>query len=220
MTNDRLYRPSYDPEISKLFFAMCLIIPVSILLSRLTYSEPFHLWRSAFSELGETVTSTGSPNVVSRLIFSAGWIACGLVMLMIGVRYGRRAHLRLHVIKSGLASLGGVGFLIAIAPNDLNHLLHSIGMGTAVGVMYFFAVILLFELRPRLSRAVFSTNILLLHVVVLTYAAAFFANSDYKQMAQKFCILGLLIVMERMVTIAPEGIEWRSVLESLRRSTK
>jgi len=218
--SDRTYRPSYDPEISKLFFAMCLIIPASIILALLLYAEPFHLWHNAFSQLGETVTASGVPNVASRLVFSAGWIACGIVMLMIAARYGRNRALRLRALKGWLALLGGIGFFIAITPNDLNHLLHSIGMGIGVGVMYFFAILLLFELRPRISRWVFLANVTLLHAVVLTYAVAFFANSDHKQLAQKLCILGLLLVMERMVTIAPEGFEWRSVFEALRRSSK
>ncbi len=220
MTSDRSYRPSYDPEISKFFFAMCLIIPVSIILALLLYAEPFHLWRNAFSQLGETVTVSGARNVAARLVFSAGWIACGSVMLMIARRYLRNRELRFRAIKGVLALFGGIGFFLAITPNDLNHLLHSIGMGMGVGVMYFFAVILLFELRPRISRWVFFANITLLHAVVLTYAAAFFADSDHKQLAQKFCILGLLLVMERMVTVAPEGFEWRSAFGAVRRSSK
>jgi hypothetical protein len=87
-------------------------------------------------------------------------------------------------------------------------------------VMYSFSMILLFELRPRMSRFVFYANTAVLHLVVVSYAVTFFTNSDYKQVAQKFCLLGLLLVMERMATIAPEGFEWRSVLAALRRSSK
>ena len=218
MHGELSHQPSYDPRISGLFFAICLVIPVTIFLALLFYGEPFHLWRDAFSQLGETITPSGNANIVSRLIFSTGWMTSGVLMAMICVRFAVRRDLTLHRVKSGLAFLGAVGFFIATTPNNLNHLVHSIGMGIEVGVMYFFSMILLIELRSCIRRSVFSGQIALLHAAVLTYAATFIANSDSKQLAQKLCILGLLLVMGRMITIAPEGFEWRSTLARLRRS--
>ena len=220
MHDEVLRQPSYDSRISGLFFAICLVIPITIFLALLFYGEPFHLWRDAFSQLGETITPSGNANVVSRLLFSAGWMTSGVLMTMICVRFAGQRGLRRHWIKSGLALLGAVGFFVAIAPNNLNHLVHSIGMGTEVGVMYFFSMILLMELRQRIHRLIFLGSLALLHTVVLTYAVTFFANSDSKQLAQKLCLLGLLLVMERMVTIAPESVEWRTALAIWRRSAK
>lgn len=217
MENMRRRLPSYDPEISKLFFLMCLIIPVTLILAVLFYRDTFHFLRNAFSQLGETVTPQGQSNLVSRLVFSAGFIACGVAMISISSRYGKNRDLRNRSLKRWLALAGGVGFVVAITPNDISHSAHSIGMGTAVAVPYFFGVVFLLELRPRIPAFVFYANMLILQASVLTYAATYFADSSHDKIAQKFCVVGLLLVMERAVTIAPEGFELRKVVEAIRK---
>jgi hypothetical protein len=218
MDSVRPSKAAYDPAISKRFVAMCLIIPASILSALLLYPDGFNLLQDAFSELGESVTAGGDLNVAARFAFSAGWITCGVILFSIGLRYVRHAELRNRRIKSGLAFFGGVAFFIAITPNDLSHLIHSIGMGMIVGTIYLFALSLLVELKMRVPPRVFYVNGGILHAAVLTYAAAFLANSDLKQFAQKLCLAGLLVVMQRLVTIAPEGYEWRSSFARLQRS--
>ncbi len=209
--------PSYDPEISKLFFLMCLIIPVTLILAVLLYRDTFHFLRNAFSQLGETVTPQGRSNIASRLVFSAGFVACGVAMISISSRYGKNRGLRNRALKRFLALAGGVGFFVAIIPNDVSHAAHSVGMGSAVAVTYFFAMIFLLELRPRIPAFVFYANMIILQTSVLTYAAAYFTDSSHDKIAQKFCVVGLLLVMERAVTIAPEGFEWRAVVEAIRK---
>jgi|GEM_PF-1709901 len=208
---------SYDPEISKLFFMMSLIIPVTLILAVLFYRDTFHFLRNAFSQLGETVTPQGAPNLTSRLVFSAGFMSCGIAMFNISSRYRKNRDLRNRSIKQLLALAGGVGFFVAVTPNDISHSVHSVGMGTAVAVTYFFGTIFLLELRPRIPAFTFYANMVILQTSVLTYATAFFADSSYNKMAQKLCVVGLLLVMERAVTIAPEGFEWRAVFEAIRK---
>jgi len=217
MENTRKRLPSYDPEISKLFFMICLIIPVTLILAVLLYRDTFHFLRNAFSQLGETVTPQGQSNLASRLMFSAGFIACGVAMINISSRYGKNRDLRNRSIKRWLALAGGVGFFVAITPNDISHSAHSVGMGTAVAVSYFFGIIFLLELRPRIPAYVFYANMLILQTSVLTYAATYFANSSHDKIAQKLCVVGLLLVMERAVTIAPEGFELRKVVQAIRK---
>jgi len=217
MENENKRIASYDPGISKLFFLMCLIVPVTLILAVVFYRDAFHFFRNAFSELGETVTPQGQANLLSRLIFSAGWMACGFAMINISSRYGKNVALRNAHLKRWLALAGGIGFFIGIAPNDSSHALHSVGMGMVVAVIYFLAMIFLLELRPAVPIFVFYVNMIILQSVVSTYAAAFFVNWTYTQVTQKFCVVGLLLVMEKVVTIAPEGFEWRAAIQSIPR---
>lgn len=209
--------PSYDPGISKLFFGISLIIPVTLILALVFYREPFLLLRDAFSELGETVTPEGHSNTMSRLVFSMGWLVCSVLMVQISYRYGRTREMKNAAFKRWLAMLGGVGFLVAITPNDVSHLLHSIGMGLVVGVTYVFGVLFLVELKAEIGSLTFLSTMLLLQITVLTYATAFFLDASIKQAAQKLCVIGLLVAVEKAATIAPEGFEWRAALQAIRK---
>lgn len=216
MTNEYRPSPSYDPQISKWFFLLSLILPLTLILALLLYREPFHFLHNAFSELGDTVTSAGTANYVSRLIFSAGWIVCGILMLQVGRGFAKDRRIRGSLLKQWLAWAGGVGFFVAITPNDVNHLLHSVGMGMVVGVTYAFGALFLFELRRQISATAFVFNMLLLQSTVLTYAVMFFFDSALKQAAQKLCVIGLLVAVEKASTMAPEGFEWRAALHAIR----
>jgi len=208
--------PSYNAEISRYFFSISLIIPLTFILAVITFREPFHFWHHAFSKLGETTTPQGYPNLLSQLVFSIGWLACSLLMFRISQQFRRNRELKHRMFKQWLALVGSIGFVVAIVPNDVNHILHSIGMGLVVAVTYFFGVFFLIELRPTLSPLVFYVNMLFLQSAVLTYAVTFFSNSTLKQAAQKFCVLALLLVVEKASTIAPEGYEWKTALQAHR----
>ncbi len=212
-------RPSYDPEISKLFFFVCLIIPVMLIVALFFYRDPFSFWHTPFSRFGQILTEEGRGNLLSRLVFSAGLIASGVAILLIGVRYVVNRALRNRSVKAFLAFVGSIGFFVAITPNDLNHLWHSIGMGILFGTMFFFALFFLVELRSSIPHWVFYWNTFLLLASVLSYAGLFFIDSEFKQMAQKGCVIGLLLVMEKAITIAPEGFEWRAAIQAMRSKT-
>jgi len=204
--------PSYDELISRLLFTVCLIIPVTLILAVIFYRDSFHLLSNAFSELGEIKTHSGTPNPVARLIFSAGFIACGATMLIISLRFARARGIRNRFVKSALALFAAAGFFLGITPNDLSHFWHSVGMGVVIGAIYFFGLLFLVELRTTISPFVFWWNLSVLHVSVLIYATLWFLGSDLKQVAQKACVIGLLLVMERVGTVAPEGFAWRAAL--------
>lgn len=217
MNNERYPVPSYDSEISKRFFMISVIIPITLILALVLFREPFHFWRNAFSELGEAVTPQGRSNLPSRLVFSIGWFACGIAMAHISSRYGKNRELRSSVFKRWLAMAGSIGFFVAIVPNDTNHILHSVGMGLVVAATYFFGMLFLLELRSSISTLTFYANMIFLQSTVLTYAVTFFIDSTIKQAAQKFCVLGLLIVVEKASTIAPDGFEWKTALQLVRK---
>jgi hypothetical protein len=209
--------PSYDPEISRLMLLMCLILPITLIVALLLRREPFYFFWTAFRERGQMVTAGGQLNLMPRWIFTLGWIACGLAMLKISAGFWEQHDLRWHALKSCLALCGGVGFFIAITSNDLSHVLDSIGMGMIVGLTYSFGVIFMLELRCEFASAAWWATLLLLQRLVLSHAAAFLMDSMLKQAAQKLCVLGLLIVVEKASTMAPEGFGWKTALEAIRR---
>lgn len=217
MTGDSKHPPSYDWDISRLFFFVSIVIPVTLILALILFSEPFHFLQNAFSELGETVTSSGHANVLSRWVFSMGWIACGLAMAKIGRLYSRRSRLRNAQFKQWLAWAGSFGFFLALAPNDISHLLHSIGTGLVVAATFFFGILFLLELRTSMRALVFYSYMLFLLSSVLTYAITFFTNSAGKQAAQKLCVFGLVLVVEKASSMAPNGFEWKHVLQAIRK---
>ncbi|MBU1049491.1 DUF998 domain-containing protein [Candidatus Bipolaricaulota bacterium] len=216
MARDSKRLPSYDSEISKWFFCVSILIPVSLILALLFFREPFHFLENAFSELGESVTRTGQPNGPSRWVFSFGWIVCGLLMARIAMRYSHQRRLRKAQLKKWLAWAGSLGFFVAITPNDINHVLHSVGMGLVVAVTFFFGIVFLVELRVAMPQITFYASMIVLLTSVLTYAAAFFMDLAMKQVAQKACVLGLLFAVEKASTVAPEGFEWRTALQAIR----
>jgi len=209
---------SYDHHISQLFLLLSLIVFVTLALSALFYGEPFLFWRHAFSDLGNTVTPGGHANAASRLVFSVGMIVGGAVMLVISRRYAGSQGFRHRMIKRWLAILGALGFLVAIYPNDLNHVVHSVGVGTVVGVVYLFTMLFHLELRPRISARLFYIDMIVIQMAVFPYAAAFFAEWAAKQSLQKTCILGLFVTLERIVTAVEESFHPSEVLSLFRRS--
>lgn len=209
--------PSYDHEISKLFLLIGLIIVVTLIVALFFYQDPFQLWQTAFSELGTTTTPQGRPNWASRFVFSAGFGACGVTMFNISWHYEKNHSLRNHTFKRWLAFLGSIGFFVAITPNDINHFVHSLGMGIVVGVIYFFGVIFLLELKSQVSGMLFFTNMTILQMTVLSYAVAFFTNSVYKQSAQKLCIVGLLLVIAKMVMVTPQAFGLNEIVKTIKK---
>ena len=123
---------SYDHEISALFLLLSLTVFATLGLAALAYGEPFRFWYDAFSDLGNTVTHGGHRNAPARLIFSAGMIVSSAIMLRISSRYAGRRKLRHHAIKCWLARLRTLGCLISIYPNDIDHTVHSVGVGIVI----------------------------------------------------------------------------------------
>jgi hypothetical membrane protein len=208
---------SYDHAISELFFLLSLVLIVTLALAVLFYGEPFRFWHHAFSDLGNTVTSRGRRNVASRMVFSVGMMVECALMLRIRARYGETQDLRHRTIKRWLALLGAVAFLVAICPNDVNHTIHSVGVGTVVGVIYLFTMVFHLELEPRIPARLFYVDLVIIQVAVFSYAWAFFANSPFKQSLQKTCIGGVFFALERACMATEESYRPHEALAFLQR---
>jgi hypothetical protein len=209
--------PSYDRDISALFSLLSLILLATLGFAILFYAEPFLFWQHAFSDLGNTVTKGGHANTTSRLTFSVGMVIESAIMLRISAGYGRNQALRHSTIKRWLALLGAVGFVVSIYPNDVNHTVHSVGVGIVIGVVYLFTMILHWELKPVTSAWFLYGDVVIIQAAVFSYAAAFFADSDAKQSLQKTCIMVLFFALQRSVTAAKESFHLSEVLGILQR---
>lgn len=209
--------PSYNYAVSALFFLLFFVLFATFGVAILFYGEPFLFWEHAFSVLGDTVTTQGNPNRVSRLIFSIGMLIESGIFLRIRAHYAGDHRFRNQVIKRWLALLGALGFLVSILPNNLFHAIHSLGVGTVVGVLYFFAMFFHFELRERLPQWQFLIDVILLQVVVFPYAIAFFANWESKQSYQKICLMGIFYVLLKAASLTENAFKPREMLQVFRR---
>jgi hypothetical membrane protein len=91
--------PSYDHQISALFFLLSLILFADLGLAALFFGDPFLFWHHAFSDLGDTITRQGHSNWTSRMIFSIGMIIESCIMLKISSRYAETRDFRNRTIK-------------------------------------------------------------------------------------------------------------------------
>lgn len=196
---------AYDHEISTLFFALVVVLLLTLGLAVLFYAEPFRFWQHAFSDLGSTVSKQGLPNSISMVLYALGMVFEAGIMFRISLQYARSKKLSYASIKSILALLASAGFLVSVLPNDRYHTLHSIGVGAILGALYFFTMIFHFELRHKISRPAFIFNLSLLQCVVFSYAVAFFLDTDAKQGLQKLCLLGIVFTLERIVTVMEDA---------------
>jgi len=209
--------PPYDHKISALFYFLFLILVTSLGLAIVYYAEPFLFWEHAFSDLGNVTTLHGNSNTVSRSIFSIGLIIESIIMFKIGAYYAGNPQFCNHRVKQWLAFIGAVGFLISLYPNDIYHVIHSIGIGMVIGALYLFTMIYHFELRPVVSLRVFYLDLILVQMVIFPYAVAFFVDSVHKQSLQKFCIMGVFFALLRIVSATEDGFVLREVIGYFRR---
>jgi hypothetical membrane protein len=209
--------PSYDHQISALFFLLSLILFADLGLAARFFGDPFLFWHHAFSDLGDTITRQGHSNWASRMIFSIGMIIESCIMLKISYRYVENRDFRNRTIKRWLAVLGAIGFLVSMYPNNINHFFHSLGAGTAIGALYLFTMIFHFELKPLIPSTLFYTDVVILQMAVFSYAVTFFADAASKQSFQKICMIGLFFALLRSVSIVEESFSPSEMLGFFKR---
>lgn len=184
-----------DQKLSHLYLYVVISISSTYLLGALFYADKFHFWQHALSELGTTRTLTGTPNTISAFLVALGMFTTGWLLLTIAGMYQAQSNLLNQHLKCFLLYIAGIGSFITIFPNDLFHVLHSIGSGMMIGPIFIIELLMLWERKLVIGiTKVYSVSILL-SVSILTYAAAFFRYHDIQQVAQKFCIFNLLLIL-------------------------
>jgi len=184
-----------EHKLAKLYRNIVLSISFTYLSGAVFYADPFNFWEHALSELGTTTTLLGTPNLWAALFVSLGMLINGVFLFEAG-RYtmSHRSFLN-HKVKSWLFYTAGLGALITIFPNNKFHTIHSLGSALMIGPIFILEMITLWERKPIMDSLKFNAINILLSVSVLTYAVAFFSDAYYKQVAQKFCVINLLLVL-------------------------
>lgn len=169
---------------------------MNVVLGRIAmrlYGEHFVVLQNAISDLGATVTRGGLPNRRSPYVFFVQMVTSGVLCL----RYARRIALACgdpRASRARLLRLASAGFFLMPAPHNLlaTHYIHMLGGGLIFFSLWVLAMLYLVEARRRGLGGTFWFGMAVLQSGVLTYAFLFAVNSDYKQVAQGFGLLGLI----------------------------
>lgn len=162
-------------------------------LGMLTYGEKVEFRDHAVSHFGRLYTRGGYPNYLSLLIFALGMTASSMICF----------HVSRHLEKpfyQRLFRLCGAGYILLIVPCDLYNPLHALGGAMVVGSLWFFTVYSLHDLYRKIPKVRFFLYQLILQGTVLPYAFLYAAGSPDKQLAQKFALAGLILVLKATLT--------------------
>ena len=198
--------PSYDQNISKLFHIVFLVLFAAIGVAIIFYPEPFLFWQHAFSNLGDRVSLAGYNNMISRVIYISGIVIAGILMFRISAYYKQPFKFQHQNIKQRLAAFSGTGFLISTPPNNLYPKIHTFGMSVAVGSLYLIIMYLLFEQRAQIPAWLFYVDIIILQVMLFSYAVGLIVCSVFKQSLQKLCFMTMSAVLMRVSSIEQDEI--------------
>ena len=185
-----------NKEISSLFTVLIILIGVTFILCMITYGSSFSFWNSAFSDLGSTITPDGRANSFAFVVFITGIIISGLLFFQISRVFLKDKELVHHRLKSQISLMGSIGCFVFTFPHNINNNIHMIGAALFVAAVWALGTLLLIEARKtgRKERTTLLQS--LLQGTVITYAVTYFADLPVKNIAQKFAVLGLMIVLK------------------------
>ena len=193
MTKNKIIYHTSDPlKVHRLLsFKVSMLVGLLLIIfisGILTYPEKFHFREDALSYLGEIYLKNGKPNIYSFIIFAAGMIGCSLLSFSISHdTAGYKPHI--------FFKIAGVGFALLAVPGDISNLVHSLGGAISVGSLWFFSALSLNDLYKKSKSLRILLYQLILQGSVLPYAFLYFAISPYRQYAQKFAVIGLMIIL-------------------------
>ncbi|MBN2601134.1 MAG: hypothetical protein JXR87_03995 [Candidatus Marinimicrobia bacterium] len=199
-----------NKEISSLFTRLILLIGLTFTLSMILFGGSFSFWNSAFSDLGSTITPDGISNYSSCIIFMIGMVISGIIFFMIGWLFLKNKNIVHHRLKFTFSLMGSLGCFIFIFPHNINNNIHMIGAALFVAAVWALGTLFLIESRKigERERTVILQTIL--QSTVISYAISYFADLSIKNIAQKFAVFGLIIVL-KSVTSFRTIFEWRKI---------
>ncbi|HDJ34610.1 MAG TPA: hypothetical protein ENF21_11015 [Bacteroidetes bacterium] len=172
-------------ELNVLFGVTLLVC----LLGMLTYGENIVIRDHAVSHFGRLYTRRGDPNYLSLLIFALGMTASSMICFHISRHLGKPLHQLFF-------RLCGAGYILLIVPCDLYNPVHTLGGTLVVGSLWFFTVFNLHDLYHLIPRVRFFLYQSILQGTVLPYAFLYAIGSPDKQLAQKFALAGLILILK------------------------
>jgi hypothetical protein len=176
----------------KITYLLSIII-LTFGFGMITYPDEFNFWKDALSYLGNIYPIDGRSNTIGFLILLSGMLASGYICFSISNDL-KGYHGYYHF------KLAGLGFILLAVPSDLINIVHTLGGVLAVGSLWLFCVLALKELFKKISRKKVLLYHLILQGTVLPYAILYFAGVPVRQAAQKFAVLGLIIILKLVIS--------------------
>lgn len=176
-------------KINYLFILILLIFILGII----TYSEEFDFWTDPLSSLGDIYPDKSNSNLLAFGIFLTGMMICSL--LSFNISYGLKKSYGHYLFK-----ITGTGFILLAFPSNQLNFLHSLGGALVVGSLWWFSIVILNNLLKKTNRIKILTYHILLQITVLPYVILYFAGVPERQVAQKFAVLGLILVLKFSAT--------------------
>jgi len=104
------------------------------------YPEPYGFFQETISALGGNLSTSGSENSISSMIFTIGISICGVIAFIIAMIYFFKKELFFHTGKAIIALFISVGTIGIAIPRDSEGLIliHAIGAITFIGAFGIF----------------------------------------------------------------------------------
>ncbi len=179
-------------EVSKEFSILIIVVLTGLVLSILSDTGSFYVWRDPLSDLGALRTIDGELNVVPRTIFDLTMTMSGLIMFRIYSLLSADCRLRFAAVKRAMAFAGGVGFFMLLMPYDVDLGVHEAGASLVFATLWGMTVLFSVELKQTSSAGRALLAQVVLQGTVLPYAILFAADIPSEVVAQKFAVIGLM----------------------------
>ncbi len=106
--------------IKTLIYIILVIFIATLVLTIVFYPDAYKFFTYFISELGATHTLEGSDNSISRLIFTIGFIAMGVIGLIMSIEYfAKRNRSKLNTSKGIFLIIMFLGAIATVFPYDI-----------------------------------------------------------------------------------------------------
>ncbi len=180
--------------ISSRFSLLVLVASIGLVLCVATYHGPFLMWQYPLSDLGDMLTESGIPNVLTRRIFDLTMLTSGSLMVTIHSLFSADIPIMHIKAKRVMTFVCSIGFFMLLMPYDLDPTFHEIGGTLLFSMLWGMSVLFSVELNRAFKvRSVVSQVIL--QATVLPYAFLFVMQIPSEVVAQKFAVVGLVFAV-------------------------
>jgi hypothetical membrane protein len=200
-----------DKSPHEFFYIMLLLDIVLMFMAGLLYSGRFQFWNYPLSYLGAYYARNGAVNSRSFLLYDTSMIINGILMLLVSYCFYFNKYLKRRMFKAVISFICGLGFIIAISPDDLAHPYHVLGSSLAVAGLWILSMTLLSDIKSDLKKYEFYLLQAILQIPIFTYAATYFLNLSYSSFVQKIAVLGLVVTL-----IASTKVSSKDSLKSMK----
>lgn len=178
-----------------LFLILAIFNVIILALANFSYKGKFDLLDYPFSYLGATRTIEGLTNTKALLFYDTDMILSGIIMFVIAYYFYKKDELNNNTYKATISAICGLGFIVAISPDDAMHLFHMIGSAIFVACLWVLSMIFLLEIKKLISSLKYYFLWAVLQIPIIIYAISVFLDKPYDGFLQKFALIGLLVTL-------------------------